>query len=76
MPRKLRLEYEGAVYHVISRGNYRADVFGVEATKTAFLSCLAAAEKSGGIIHAWCVMSNHYPLCFTTPRLNLVEGMQ
>ena len=34
MPRKLRLEFEGAVYHVISRGNYRADVFGHESTKS------------------------------------------
>lgn len=77
MARKMRLEYEGAVYHVISRGNYRADVFGHDSTKAAFLKCLGeAAEKSGWIVHAWCVMSNHYHLCFTTPRANLVEGMQ
>ena len=77
MARKLRLEYEGAVYHVISRGNYRADVFGRDSTKVAFLKCLGeAAEKSAWIVHAWCVMSNHYHLCFTTPRANLVEGMR
>ncbi len=77
MARKLRLEYEGAVYHVISRGNYRADVFGRDSTKGAFLKCLGeAAEKPAWIVHAWCVMSNHYHLCFTTPRANLVEGMR
>lgn len=77
MARKPRLEYEGAVYHVISRGNYRADVFGHETTKAAFLKCLAeASEKSGWSVHAWCVMSNHYHLCFTTPLPNLVEGMR
>ncbi len=77
MARKLRLEYEGASYHVISRGNYRSDVFGAEATKAAFMQCLGeASEKSGWVVHAWCVMSNHYHVCFTTPRPNLVEGMQ
>jgi hypothetical protein len=36
--RKLRLEYAGAVYHVIGRGNCRADLFGREPTKAAFLT--------------------------------------
>lgn len=77
MARKLRLEYAGAVYHVISRGNYRGDVFRQETTKKAFLKCVGeAAEKSGWLLHAWCVMSNHYHLCFTTPQPNLVEGMR
>jgi putative transposase len=75
--RKLRLEYEGAVYHVISRGNYRADVFAQEATKAAFVKCLEeACEKSGWVLHAWCVMSNHYHLCLETPQPNLVAGMR
>jgi len=77
MARKLRLEFEGASYHVISRGNDRADVFGADTTKAAFMQCLGeASEKSGWVVHAWCVMSNHYHLCITTPRPNLVEGMQ
>ncbi len=77
MARKLRLEAEGAVYHVIARGNYRADVFGLEATKAAFLQCLdEACGKSGWVVHAWCVMSNHYHLCLRTPYANLVDGMR
>lgn len=77
MPRKLRLEFEGAVYHVISRGNYRANVFRHDATKAAFLKCLGeASEKSGWVVHAWCVMSNHYHLCIETPQPNLVQGMR
>ena len=48
MARKLRLESEGAVYHVIARGNYRADVFATDATKASFLKCLGeACEKAG-----------------------------
>src|ERR1041384_3978128 len=77
MARKLRLEYEGAVYHVISRGNYRADVFGAEKTKAAFLKCLSeTCGKSGWVVYAWCMMSNHYCLCLTTHQPNLVEGMR
>lgn len=77
MARKLRVEFEGAVYHVIARGNYRADVFGDEKTKAAFLKCLGeACEKSGWLVHAWCVMSNHYHLCLETPQPNLVAGMK
>jgi putative transposase len=77
MPRKLRLEFEGAVYHVISRGNYRSDVFAHDSTKAAFLKCLGeACEKSQWVVHAWCVMSNHYHLCLETPRPNLVQGQE
>jgi len=77
MARKLRLEYAGANYHVISRGNYRADVFGDEATKSAFLACLGeACLKTGWVVHAWCVMANHYHLCLETPEPNLVQGMR
>jgi putative transposase len=77
VPRKRRLEYEGAVYHVISRGNYRAHVFAQDSTKAAFLKCLdEACGKAGWVVHAWCVMSNHYHICLETPRANLVEGMR
>lgn len=77
MARKLRLEYAGAIYHVISRGNYRADVFRTGATKEAFLKCLGeACGKADWVVHAWCVMSNHYHLCVETPDPNLVEGMR
>src|SRR5262245_47888671 len=77
MPRKLRLEYEGAVYHVISRGNYRSDVFARDSTKAAFLKCLdEACVKAKWVVHAWCVMSNHYHLCLETPQPNLVLGMR
>jgi REP element-mobilizing transposase RayT len=77
MPRKLRLQYEGAVYHVISRGNYRAHVFADDTTKVAFLKCLdEACGKAGWVVHGWCVMSNHYHLCVETPQPNLIEGMR
>jgi putative transposase len=77
MPRKLRLEFPGARYHVINRGNYRADVFGSDHTKTAFEDCLwEACEKWSWLLHAFVLMRNHFHLAIETPEANLVRGMQ
>lgn len=71
------MESEEGVYHVINRGNYRADIFRSEQTKMAFLRCLeGACQRTGWRVHAWCVMSNHYHLAISTPRANLVAGMK
>jgi putative transposase len=77
MGRKLRLEFPGACYHVINRGNYRRDVFATEGAKAAFESCVfEACEKSEWLLHAFVVMRNHYHLAIETPAGNLVVGMQ
>lgn len=77
MPRKLRLEFPGACYHVINRGNYRADIFKTEGARDAFELCLfEACVKSKWVMHAYVVMSNHYHLALETPDANLVSGMQ
>jgi len=77
MARKLRLEFPGACYHVINRGNYRADLFKAEKTKAAFEACLLeACAKSGWVLHAFVIMRNHYHLALETPQGNLVAGMQ
>ncbi len=77
MARKLRLEFPGACYHVINRGNYRANVFQSEKTKAAFVSCLfEACVKSHWLLHAFTIMRNHYHLALETPEGNLVAGMQ
>ena len=76
MARKLRLEYPGACYHVLNRGNYRVDIFKTEAAKAAFEECLfEACLKSGWRLHAHVLMSNHYHLALETPEGNLVAGM-
>ncbi len=68
MARKLRLEYPGVTYHVINRGNYRADVFATAGAKAAFETCLGeACVKSGWRLHAFVVMRNHYHLAVETP---------
>ena len=77
MARKLRLEFPGACYHVINRGNYRADIFKTEKTKAAFEACLfEACTKSGWVLRAFVIMRNHYHLALETPQGNLVAGMQ
>lgn len=77
MARKLRVELEGGMYHVLNRGNYRANVFRGGKTRAAFLKCLGeTCERTGWRVHAWCIMSNHYHLAVETPRANLVDGMR
>jgi REP element-mobilizing transposase RayT len=77
MARKHRIEYEGACYHVINRGNYRTWVFKEEGAKDAFEQCLAeAATRCGWRVHAWVVMGNHFHLAVETPKASLSAGMQ
>jgi len=62
MARKPRLEFDGAIYHILNRRNYRADVFGRPGAAEAFQNALfEAAEKCHWVIPACVVMSNH---CF------------
>lgn len=76
MARKLRLQFEGAIYHVINRGNYRRDVFESAGAAMAFEQCLfEACEQAGWRLFAYAIMRNHFHLAVETPRANLVEGM-
>ncbi len=76
MARKLRIQFEGARYHLINRGNYRQDVFGSVGAAQAFETTLfEACEANGWVLHAHVVMRNHFHLAVETPRANLVDGM-
>lgn len=71
------MESEAGIYHLLNRGNYRADIFRSDRAKEAFLQCLGeACAKTGWVVHAWCLMSNHYHLAVSTPGANLVDGMR
>lgn len=77
MARKLRVEYPGAIYHVINRGNRREAIFRDEEDRQAFLDTLGeACGKTGWQVHALCLMPNHFHLVVETPRGNLVAGMK
>lgn len=76
MPRKLRLQYPGAMYHLMSRGNRRQKIFLDDVDRQDFLKTLAeACQKTGWQAHAYCLMPNHYHLVIETPEPNLVAGM-
>lgn len=77
MARPLRIEYPGALYHVTSRGNEQKDVFKSRRDREQFLSYLeSATERYGAVIHAWCLMNNHYHLLLETPDGNLSQIMR
>jgi len=77
MPRKLRMEYPGAIYHVINRGDRREDIFRDDADRIRFLETLGeACGKTGWHVLAYCLMSNHFHLVVETPQGNLVAGMK
>ena len=77
MARKLRVEYPGAVYHVINRGDRREPIFGDDEDRLRFIATLGeACGKTGWQVHALCLMSNHFHLVVETPRANLVAGMK
>ena len=53
MPRKLRVEYEGAIYHVMNRGDHREAIFLEDEDRQLFLETLGqACEKTGWQVHA------------------------
>jgi putative transposase len=77
MPRPLRIEYGGARYHIVSRGDRREDIFLSEEDRLVFLDTLGqACRKTGWQVHAYCLMSNHFHLVLETAQPNLVVGMK
>ena len=77
MPRKLRLEYPGAIYHVMNRGDRREDIFRDDQDRRRFLATLTeACAKTEWQVHAYCLMRNHFHLVIETPEANLVAGMK
>lgn len=76
MPRERRIEYAGAIYHVMARGNRRGDIVLDDRDRERFEETLAeVVEASGWVLYAWVLMSNHYHFLFKTPEPNLVQGM-
>jgi REP element-mobilizing transposase RayT len=70
------VQYPGAIYHVMSRGDRREDIFLDDVDRQDFLKTLAeTCQKSGFEVHAYCLMRNHFHLVVETPEANLVAGM-
>lgn len=77
MARKIRVEYPGAIYHLMSRGDRREDIYHNDVDRLDFLKTLGeACQKTGWLVHAYCLMKNHFHLVVETPDANLVAGMR
>ena len=72
MARQWRIEYEGALYHVMSRGNEGRGITSDDDDREVFLSVLGEMSARFEIeVHSWVLMSNHYHLLLKTRRANL-----
>jgi REP element-mobilizing transposase RayT len=77
MARPLRIEYPGAYYHVMNRGNRREDIFLTDKDRQVFLDGLADSCEIYSIkLITYVLMSNHFHLLVQTPQANLSEFMR
>jgi len=77
MARPLRIQYPGAICHIVSRGNGKMIIFHDDKDRLKFLHFIERVlEKYNWICHAWCLMGNHYHLLIETPDANMVPGMK
>jgi len=77
MARPLRIEFDGAVYHLTSRGNGGDTVFRTDLDRKSFLDTLSHVTQGfNWVCHAYCLMGNHYHLLVETPDGNLSTGMR
>lgn len=77
MARKVRIEYAGALYHVMNRGDRRENIFRDNDDRLRFINTLGeACLKTEWQVHAYVLMPNHFHLVLETPQPNLVSGMK
>ena len=77
MARALRVQFEGAIYHITSRGNERRPIFRTDEDRLRFIEILSENIESYHLrLYAYMLMPNHYHLLLETPRANLCAFMQ
>ena len=77
MGRAWRIEYEGALYHILSRGNEQKEIFYDNQDRLQFLETIGEmSERYKTDIFAYVLMGNHYHLLLRTNRANLSKAMQ
>ena len=77
MARQNRIWYPGATYHVMSRGNWKKEIFREKSDYIRFLECIELIkEKYPFKIHAICLMTNHFHMLVETQTTNLSKIMQ
>src|SRR5438132_13401549 len=77
MARKLRVEFAGAIYYVVNRGDLRVAIFQDDGNRERFVKTLGeGCVRSGWQVQAYCLMPNHFHLVVETPQATLVAGMK
>lgn len=77
MARQRRIEFPGAMYHVMARGDRREPIVHDDGDRTAFFRTLdEMCGRTGIEVHAYALLNNHYHLVLETPEGNLVEGIR
>ncbi len=77
MARQLRIEYEGAFYHVTSRGNQKERIFWDNKDREELKKIIKRTkERYKYLLHAYVFMDNHYHLLIETPYTNIKQVMQ
>lgn len=77
MARQWRIEYENALYHILSRGNEQRTIVKDDNDRDRFLEVLGRmCDRFGIELYAYVVMDNHYHLLLRTPSANLSKSMQ
>lgn len=77
MARKYRIQFRGAIYHVMSRGVRKNTIFIDDVDRRKFLRLLGeTVARYGCLCFAYCLMSNHFHLVIQTPRANISRSMQ
>lgn len=77
MSRPLRLEFAGALYHVTLRGNEQKAIYFDDNDRETFLRLMTqVCERFNWLVHAYCLMTNHYHFLLETPDANLSDGMR
>ena len=77
MARPLRISFPGAFYHITSRGNELKNIFKSKLDREKFLEYLeSSTQRYDAVIHAYCLLDNHYHLLLETPCGNLSQIMR
>lgn len=77
MARPLRIQYEGAVYHITCRGNERREIFRGDIDRKSFIDILKRSIETYSIkLYSYVLMENHFHLLIETPLGNLSEFMR